>query len=370
MKNNTVQVQLPRWIDTVIIPILNLIVTFIILSMIVLCIGENPISVIEIMLKGAFGSSVAWGYTLYYTTNFIFTGLSFAIAFQCGLFNIGAEGQAYIGGLGVTLVALYLNGLPFSLIFILCIIVSSIFGAAWAYIPAYLQANRGSHIVVTTIMFNFIASSIMSYVIVHMFSIEHSVITESQKILDNISLPFIHEIFIKIGINMEYSPLNISFFYAVIILLIVWFVLWHTKWGLTFRTIGQSNSSIKYKRYIIISMMMSGALASFVALNEILGVHHRLMIDFTSGYGFVGIAVAILGKNHPLGIFFSALLFGMLYQSGTELSLHIATISSDMVMVLQGTIILLIGSMEYMLRLYMKNLLRDWRVLENLVNKR
>ncbi len=120
------------------------------------------------MIYGAFGFDEAIGYTLYYTTNFVFTGLAVAVAFHAGMFNIGGEGQAYIGGLGVGLVALSLDGaLAQILIIPLAMIMAAVFGAAWAFIPAYLQAHRGSHIVITTIMFNFLASALMVYLLVN-----------------------------------------------------------------------------------------------------------------------------------------------------------------------------------------------------------
>jgi len=121
-------------------------------------------------------------------------------------------------------------------------------------------------------------------------------------------------------------------------------------------------AGIEPGRFIIIAMMISGALASFMALNEIMGVQHRLLIDFTAGYGFVGIAVALMGRNHPFGIFLAALLFGMLYQGGAELSFEIPTISNDMVVVIQGLVILFTGAMEHMFRPRVTKMYTAWRL--------
>ncbi|GAA0619298.1 ABC transporter permease [Thalassospira tepidiphila] len=360
-------VELPRWIDVGALPLLNLLLALVVSGLVVLAIGENPIQVVEILLYGAFGYEEAWGYTLYYTTNFIFTGLAFAVAFHCGLFNIGAEGQAYIGGLGVTLAALYLDFLPFPIMLVVAMLAAMIFGAAWAYIPAYLQARRGSHVVITTIMFNFIASSLMVYLLVNVLRPEGSMTPESEQIAEHLRLPFIHDIAGALGIEMASSPLNLSFVYAIVISVMVWLFIWHTRWGYAIRTVGANAVAATYAglepgRFIIIAMMISGALSSFVALNEVMGVQHRLLIDFTAGYGFVGIAVALMGRNHPFGIFLAALLFGMLYQGGAELSFEIPTISNDMVVVIQGLVILFTGAMEHMFRPRVTKIYTAWRL--------
>ena len=159
--------ELPRWIDIGLIPVINIGLALLVSGLIIVAIGENPFAAMAIMIRGALGYGEGIGYTLYYTTNFIFTGLAVAIAFHAGLFNIGGEGQAYIGGLGVGLAMLaFDSSLPFFLLLPLGILAAAVFGAAWAAIPAWLQAYRGSHIVITTIMFNFIAAAVMVYLMV------------------------------------------------------------------------------------------------------------------------------------------------------------------------------------------------------------
>src|SRR5262245_42302129 len=140
--------KLPRWVDYGLIPLINLIVAFIVAGFVVLLVGENPFRAAVILLQGAFGSGQNIAFTLFYATNFIFTGLAVAVAFHCGLFNIGGEGQAYVGGLGVTLVALYLGWLPWLVAVPLAILGAAAFGGAWAFIPGWLQARRGSHVVI------------------------------------------------------------------------------------------------------------------------------------------------------------------------------------------------------------------------------
>src|SRR6185295_10069889 len=136
--------KLPRWAELVLLPAINLLAALLLSGVIIKLIGESPWSALKLMTAGAFGSQEAIGYTLYYATNFIFTGLAVAVAYHAGLFNIGAEGQAYIGGLGVGLVCLWLGSAPFWVVLPLAILAGAIFGAAWAFLPGWLQARRGS----------------------------------------------------------------------------------------------------------------------------------------------------------------------------------------------------------------------------------
>src|SRR5688572_26720031 len=159
--------ELPGWVNFGLLPLLNLGAAFLVSGLIVLLVGESPLAAMRLLIFGAFGYAEAIGYTLFYATSFIFTGLCVAVAFHCGLFNIGGEGQAYLGGLGVTLVALYLGWLPVALVLPLAILGAALFGAAWAFIPGWLQARRGSHVVITTIMFNFLAAALITYLLVN-----------------------------------------------------------------------------------------------------------------------------------------------------------------------------------------------------------
>ena len=184
---------LPRWAVIGLLPVLNLLTAFAVSGLVVLLIGEDPWRVVRILVWGAFGFEEAIGYTLFYATNFIFTGLAVAVAYHCGLFNIGGEGQAYVGGLGVALVCLHLDFLPFALIVPAAMAGAALFGAAWAFVPAFLQAYRGSHVVITTIMFNFIAAALMVYLLVNVMSEPGSVQPETRAFAEHARLPFVHE---------------------------------------------------------------------------------------------------------------------------------------------------------------------------------
>lgn len=346
--------ELPRWIDIGLIPVINLCLALLVSGLIILAIGENPFTAMGIMIRGALGYGEGIGYTLYYTTNFIFTGLAVAIAFHAGLFNIGGEGQAYIGGLGVGLAMLAFDSyLPFFLLLPVGILAGALFGAAWAAIPAWLQAYRGSHIVITTIMFNFIGAALMVYLMVNVLIKPGQMSPESREFAEAGQLPFIHEILAGIGIEVTRTPLNLSIVWALICCVAVWAFIWRTRWGYELRAVGHNEAAAVYagvrpRHIVVAAMCISGALAGFVGFNEIMGVHHRLLLNFTAGYGFTGIAVSLMGRNHPFGVVLASLLFGILYQGGAELAFEVPTITRELVVTIQGLVILFSGALAYM----------------------
>jgi general nucleoside transport system permease protein len=356
---------LPRWIEIGVMPIINLLLALIVTGLIVLAIGENPFTAIWTMAGGAFGDLYSIGYTLYYATDFIFTGLAVIVAFHAGLFNIGGEGQAYIGGLGVGIVALaFDHSLSTWPIIGLGILAAALFGAGWAFIPAYLQAKRGSHIVITTIMFNLLAATLMNYMLVHVFRQMGSMENTSRDFADSAGIPLVNDLLGKMGITMPQTPLNLSFVWALICSLGVWAYLWRSRGGYELRATGLSPKAALYAgirpdRVIIVAMLISGALAGFVGLNEILGYHRQLLLDFVAGAGFTGIAVALMGRNHPFGVVLASILFGALYQGGGELAFEMPKVTRDMIVVMQGLVILFSGALAYMNRPMVERL---WRL--------
>lgn len=346
-------IKLPRWVDLGVIPLLNIAAALVVSALVILAIGEDPLKAMLVMLNGAFGYDEAIGYTLYYTTNFIFTGLAVALAFHAGLFNIGGEGQAYIGGLGVGLVMLALDGwLSWPAILPIAILAGALFGGAWAAVPGWLQAYRGSHVVITTIMANFIAAALMVHLMVNVLIKPGQMSPESREFVEAARLPLVHDIFAAIGIEIAPSPLNLSFLLALLAAAFVWVFVWRTRWGYALRTVGSNETAAVFagidpRKVVVWTMALSGALAGFVGLNEIMGVQGRLLLNFTAGYGFTGIAVSLMGRNHPVGIVLASILFGALYQGGAELDFEFELITRDMVTVIQGLIILFSGALAY-----------------------
>ena len=348
--------KLPNWVEYGLIPLVNLVVAFIIAGIVVVFAGENPFQAAYLMITGAFGSGEGIGYTLFYATNFIFAGLAMSFAAYAMLFNIGVEGQAYLGGVGVAAVCLMFDHtLPWYFIFPMAIIGSIMTGALWALIPAWLQAYRGSHIVITTIMFNYIANNLMLWLLKNVFKPVGQMAAQSRTFAEGAQLPHLDWLLAIFGLDIGSSPLNVSFLLALVVAFLFWVVVWRSKLGYEIRTFGQSSGAARYagiseKRMVIVTMLISGGLAGMLAINSIMGDQYRIQQDFVSGAGFVGIAVALMGRQHPVGIILASILFGMLYQGGAEIAFDMPNISRDMIVVIQGLVILFAGALEHMFR--------------------
>lgn len=334
-------------IENLLLPVLNLALALIVTSAVVLATGHDPAAALTALALGSLGSANAIGYTLYYATDMAFAGLAVAVAFQAGLFNIGAEGQAILAGLGTSTVALAGDALPSPLVLPLAMVAGAASGAAWAAIPGWLQAKRGSHIVITTIMFNFLAASLMVWVVVNLLTAPGTMSPESRRFAASATLPALA--------LRGHSPLNVAFLLALAAAIAVWLLVWRTPFGYALRVMGGSARVARYAgisvaRTTILVMALSGALASGIAVNELLGAQHRLLLGFSGGYGFTGIAVALMGRNHPVGVLLAALLFGALTQGGAELAFAMPEIPSELVVLIQGLVILFAGALGNMLR--------------------
>lgn len=329
-------------------------------GLLVWAMGENPFYVYKILFVSSFGSANAISYTLFYATPLIFTGLSVALAFHAGLFNIGAEGQLYVGAFAATLVGLAAPAagaisLPWLIAAVLAAFVG---GGIWGAIPGILKAYRGSHEVIVTIMLNAIAMALLSYFTLYHFRDPESQGIETSKISGAVEMPSLSR-FLPLPEN---GPANLTFFFALAVALAVGLFLYRTRFGFSLRAVGQNESAarcagISTKAVIVGAMFLAGGLAGLVGVNEILGYAHRFRDGFSPGYGFFGIAVALVGRNHPLGIVLSALFFGALQNGSIALDLDTDHLSRDLITVLQGVIILAVAS-EAMLRSWVSRLKR------------
>ncbi len=353
--------KMPKWADVVLIPIISLLLATILSAIVILAIGEDPLEAVNLMVTGALGSTYGWGYTLYYATNFIFTGLAVAVAFHARLFNIGGEGQAMLGGLGVAIVCLSVPWPHWTIALLAACAASMIFGAAWAAIPAYLQAKRGSHIVITTIMFNFIAAAFLNYMLVNVLRPQGSQDPATARFPEAVHLPTFQSMFSSAeNIVFRGAPANISFFVAILACVVVWALIWRTRLGYEIRAYGHSETGAVYAgispvRITIIAMLISGALAGLMAINNVMGEAERLVLNATEGAGFIGIAVALMGRSHPFGVFLAAILFGFLYQGGAELALW-TSIPRELIVVIQALVILFTGALDNMVRMPLEKL--------------
>ena len=203
--------ELPRWMDLVLLPAINLGMALVVSAIVLVIVGHDPVQVLGLLVKGAFGSRAGLSYTLYYATTFVFIGLAVAVAFHGGLFNIGGEGQAMVGGLGAALAALGLAAhLPAWLMLPVMVAAAMLFGLAWAAVPAALQAWRGSHIVITTIMFNFLAAALLGYLLVGVLKEPGNMAPETAAFGASARMPGLHELLAVFGIDWPKTPLNLS----------------------------------------------------------------------------------------------------------------------------------------------------------------
>jgi ABC-type uncharacterized transport system permease subunit len=347
---------MPKWAEVILVPLISLLLAAILSGLVILAIGEDPIAAVKLMVKGALGSTYGWGYTLYYATNFMFTGLAVSVAFHARLFNIGGEGQAMMGGLGVALACLFIPWPHWTLALLGAIVLAGALGAIWAAIPAYLQAKRGSHIVITTIMFNFIAAAVLNYMLVNVLRPQGSMDPATARFPEVVHLPTLHDILGMVGISFsKAAPANVSLLVAMIACILVWLLIWRTKLGYEIRAYGHSESAAKYAgispvKITMIAMIISGGLAGMMAINNVMGEAERLVLNATEGAGFIGIAVALMGRSHPLGVFVAAILFGFLYQGGAELALW-TSIPRELIVVIQALVILFTGALDNMVRM-------------------
>jgi len=344
-------------------PLIAVIAAFIVGGIIVLLIKDNPFETYSILLANSFGSVKDIGWTLFYATPLIFTGLAVAVAFRCGLFNIGAEGQLYVASFATAWVGIKFGGtvveifgkqedwswtsLPAILLVPLCVLTAAVAGGIWGAIPGILRAKFGSSEVINTIMLNFTGIALVSYFTQYHFK-NPGPILETAPIGKAAYIPQLHEYFSFIPKDV---PLNFAFLIAVLMCVLVYIFLWKTKWGYELRAVGQNASAAEYggispQKQIVIAMTLSGALAGMVALNEVLGSRHNYYDGFSAELGFLGIAVALLGRNHPLGVFIAAIFFAVLMRGEIFVDAFTRYVSKDISMVLQAIAILFVACLQ------------------------
>jgi len=358
--------KLPRWADVVLVPLISLLLAGIISALVILAIGQSPMEALTTMVTGSVGSAYAWGYTLYYATSFMFTGLAVTVAFHGSLFNIGGEGQAQIGGLGVALVCLALPWPHWTLALPVAMLGGALFGAAWAALPAYLQARRGSHIVITTIMFNYIAAALIIYMLVEVLKPAGQMDPASARFGAGTALPTLHDI---PGLSLIFDkkvPVNVTLFVALAAAWLVWVLLWRTRLGYEIRAFGKSEPAALYAgispfKITMVAMLISGGLSGLMSINNVMGESGRLLQNSSEGAGFIGIAVALMGRNHPVGVLLAAILFGILFQGGAEIGLW-TSIPIELRIVVQGLVILFTGALDQMVRMMLGVFFRPRRM--------
>lgn len=350
-ENNTTESDLQKkWqaiakpMKTILTPFLAVFTALVLGGLIILTAGGDPITAYRGLYEGAFGSLNALSETTVWATPYIFAGLAVALAFKGGLFNIGAEGQLALGAvasawMGYGLLERGIE-LPTLLHLPLAIGAGMLAGAIWGAIPGWLKARTGGHEVINTIMMNYIALNVTSFLLNGPMKDPNplNVVARTPKIAESARIPQILP-----GLRFHWGfPL------ALLTAGIVWWFLQKTTWGFEIRTVGANPDAAKYAgvnvtRTIVLTMMLSGILAGLAGAIEVTGLNYRHELGFSVGYGFDAIAIALLGKTHPLGVVLSALLWGAMRNGATRMQ-FLTQIPVDVISVIQALILLLVAA--------------------------
>ena len=315
-------------------PLIAIVLSFAIGAVIVLLTGNNPVAAYVALFNGALGDPTAIGRTLLNATPLIFTGLAVAVAFRAGLFNIGGEGQLFIGAvtaawLGVSLG--FLGPVAIPIVLAACLIT----GFLWGAVPGVLKAYFGAHEVITTIMLNFVAINLAYYLAQNPLR-QKGPIPGTESIDLAARIP---------AISFALGRANYGFFVALLAAVAVYLLLWRTRRGFEIRAVGLSPGAANYAGMrlginTILALAIGGSLAGLGGGVEVLGVYGNMDVPFVTNLGFNGIGVALLGRNHPVGVVLGALLFGGLYagaqemQFATEVPLQLATVLLAIILLL------------------------------------
>lgn len=277
--------------------------------------------------------------SLVQSTPYIFGGLASALGFRVGLFNIGVEGQLFMGAITGVWAGYAIHGLPAYIHIPVALLFGALGGAIWGFVPGILKAKTGAHEVITSMMMNYIAFRFSDWLLKGPMADPTEYTPKTPWILETAQLPKLFDNPIRF---------HIGFFVALLMAVLVYILLFKTKWGLELRMVGANQNAARYAGIkitfsTVAAMVMSGALAGLAGANEVLGVNHRLIPAFSSGYGFDSIALALLGKSHPFGVVLAALLFGFLRNGARSMQLTIG-VPTDIVSILQALILAFIAA--------------------------
>lgn len=318
--------------------------------------GYDAPAAFAALFKGAFGGPKQIGDTILRATPLMFTGLAVGYGFRAGLFNIGAEGQLFMGGLAAASLGVFLVGQPWAIVVPTLIVASALAGAAWAFIPALLKARIGAHEVITTMMFTYIGRYIVSWLVVGPLK-DEGMIPQTVALSPEAQLPRIQSLFSAETLDalpfLSLGRAHLGIVVALVAAVTIWLILKYTTLGYENRAVGfnphaSETAGISVQWTTVKALCISGALAGLAGSIEVMGVHHRIFDQFSSGFGFTGIAVALLAKNHPLGVIPAALLFGALSAGAGTMQLE-ASVPQKIILIIQALVIFFVAAEEIVL---------------------
>jgi len=317
--------------------LLSIVLAFLTGAIILLVTGYSPIDAYSALLVGSFGNITSIGLTFSKATPIIFTALAFLFAYKSGLFNIGAEGQLIVGGFAAALVGISFPDLPSVIHVPFALLAATLVGGLWGLIPAVLKVWLGAHEVITTMMLSYVASHFTSYLVTYPFKAPGWV-PQTLPISSSAELPRL----------LPSLQVSVSLFLSFLLIVITWYIFQKTSFGYEIRAIGLNsstaeNAGINVKRGMIFALVISGAMAGLGGAGEILGVHRRFIDGFSPGYGWDGLAVALVGGLHPVGVLFAAILFGALRSGGIVMT-RVVGVPLDIIFLLQALVILFVAT--------------------------
>ncbi|MEC9488500.1 MAG: ABC transporter permease [Halanaerobium sp.] len=324
--------------DSFLVPVLSIVIALIIGSIIMFATGYNPLEVYKVMIIGAVGSVPGLANTLANAVPLILAGVGVAIAFNSGLFNIGAEGQYMIGALVGAWAGYTFQGLPWFIHIPLVLLLAMVAGGLWGgVIPGLAKAFTGAHEVITTMMMSYIAVFLSHYLLRGGPMQAPGYVPQSPRINPSAILPLL----------VPRTQLSAGIFIAVIVPIVCYFLVYKTKWGLSMRIVGKSIETAKYvgiivPKTIVVSMGLSGAFAGLAGAVQIMGIQHRMVDSFSSGYGYTAIVVALLARNNPIGVIFAALVFAILGTGSQFIQINLG-VSAQIADIISGLIIFFIA---------------------------
>ncbi len=340
-------------------PLVAILIAFGIGGIVITFLGTNPVQFFSKMVEINLGSLRGVSQMIYRATPYFFTAMALSFAFKAGLFNIGAEGQMFIGGLSLAWVGFTFKFLPFPILFILCLAAGFLGGALWGAIPGYLKVKRGAHEVITTIMMNFIAIAMVQYLVQNHFMNPEWGIPHTPTVAKGAYSPSLGKIFPWFP---AHTRANVMFLVAIILAVLTIILLQKTKLGYEIRATGLNPNSAEYagidiSRRTVMTMAISGGFAGMATANFILGPgsHYFLKSEY-GGIGFSGIAVGLLGRNNPLGIILAAMLFGFLENGGLGVQLFFPNVPRQIVEIMQAIILIILVIVLELSRKFIKRL--------------
>ena len=325
--------------EAVLPPLVALLLAAVVGDVLILIFGQSPGAVYRMLLEGTWGNAYGLGQVLYKATTLTFTGLAVAIGLRAGLFNIGAEGQIAAGAFVAALAGLMLpGGTPLILALPVCLIAAALGGGVVGAVPGVLKARFGAHEVIVTIMLNFIVLALLSYIVAEHLHVPETLHTPE---INAGKLPRLSAAFSA----FHGSAANATILIAIAVLVAVWWYLFRTRRGYELRAVGLQPDAAEYGGVKVggvwlRALTLSGMIAGLGGLNYVLGYKHYYEEGFAGGTGFLGIAVALVGRSHPLGVMLAALLFATLSQGGLAVN---ALVPKEMVEVLQAVVIIAVA---------------------------